>query len=183
MYDWSRISIPRYDPTVALIVGLIGLVLGIATMWRIFTKANVSGWKCLIPIYSAYVLWTIAWDGGKFKLLFFGTLGVTVFSLLLSFAGPIGAILGSVASLAWSIYALVLTFQMSIRLGHRFGKSTAFGVILLAIFSLIGYLILAWGRADYNAYRDYGDGFLRSDEDIAKDEEKSAAYWDRLEQK
>ena len=32
MYDWSRISIPRYDPTVALIVGLVGLVLGIASV-------------------------------------------------------------------------------------------------------------------------------------------------------
>ena len=27
----------------------------IATLWRIFSKAGESGWKCLIPIYSAVV--------------------------------------------------------------------------------------------------------------------------------
>ena len=48
-------------------VGLI--VLMIASIWRIFSKAGEAGWKCLIPIYSAFVMqrivgrpwWWVLW--------------------------------------------------------------------------------------------------------------------------
>ncbi|MFA9376333.1 MAG: DUF5684 domain-containing protein [Lachnotalea sp.] len=33
-------------------------------MWRIYEKANVAGWKSIIPIYNAVCLYTITWGSG-----------------------------------------------------------------------------------------------------------------------
>ena len=66
-----------------------------------------------------------------------------------------------IISAVWSVFALVTSVKMSIRLAHRFGKSTAFGVVGLLLFPYVGYCILSWGSADYSAARDTGDGVLR----------------------
>ena len=164
------------------IVSLILAVIGFATMWRIFTKAGQKGWKSLIPIYNAYIQFEIGWEGSKFWMLFLGSLGLSILSGLLGLLGEVGVIIGGIIALAWSIYALVIAVKFSIRMAHRFGKSTAFGVVGLLLFSLIGYLILAWGSADYNAARDYGDGILRSESEIAKDRERSDEFWKKMQQ-
>ena len=39
------------------------IILAIVAMWRIFTKAGEKGWKCLIPVYGAYVEYKIGWEG------------------------------------------------------------------------------------------------------------------------
>ena len=66
-----------------------------------------------------------------------------------------------IISAVWSVFALVTSVKMSIRLAHRFGKSTASGVVGLLLFPCVGYCILSWGSADYSAARDTGDGVLR----------------------
>jgi hypothetical protein len=41
------------------LVGLVStalLVLSLAAVWRVFTKAGESGWKAVIPVYNALVL-------------------------------------------------------------------------------------------------------------------------------
>jgi hypothetical protein len=51
----------------AVVVGV--LVMMVASIWRIFSKAGEAGWKCLIPIYSAFVMqrilgrpwWWVLW--------------------------------------------------------------------------------------------------------------------------
>jgi len=45
------------------------LLMMVASIWRIFTKAGEAGWKCLIPIYAAFVMqrilgrpwWWVLW--------------------------------------------------------------------------------------------------------------------------
>jgi hypothetical protein len=32
------------------------VLLGLAAMWRLFTKAGEPGWKCLVPFYGAIVM-------------------------------------------------------------------------------------------------------------------------------
>jgi hypothetical protein len=52
-----------------LALGMGMVVLMIATIWRIFSKAGEAGWKCLIPIYGALVMqrilgrpwWWVLW--------------------------------------------------------------------------------------------------------------------------
>ena len=164
----------------AIIISLVFVLFELASLWRLFTKAGQGGWKCLIPIYNAYIVWDIAWEGSRFWLLFLGGPGISLVTGLLARAGQFGLIISGLLELAWGIYAIVLSVQMAIRLAHRFGKSTAFGVVGLWLFGGIGIPILAWGSADYNADRDLGDGVLRSDAELAQDAAEKSDYWNRI---
>ncbi len=39
-----------------IIIGCIAAIVGIAAMWRVFTKAGKPGWASIIPIYNIIVL-------------------------------------------------------------------------------------------------------------------------------
>lgn len=96
------------------------VVLQIIAMWRIFEKAQEAGWKSLIPFYNTYLLFRIAGRNGWGFLL-----------------------------LLVPIVQIVVAVMVSIDLAKHFGKSTAFGVIGLFLFSFIGYLMLGFGDAKY----------------------------------
>ena len=51
------------------ILGIV--VVMIATLWRIFSKAGEAGWKCLLPIYGAVVFQRILGRPGWWVLLLF----------------------------------------------------------------------------------------------------------------
>ena len=102
-----------------MIVWLAFVVLIIASMWKVFTKAGQPGWAAIIPIYNLYVMLKIAGKPGWWLLLF-----------LIPFVN------------------FVIAIMVSIAIAHRFGKSTAFGVGL-ALLGFIFYPILAFGDAQY----------------------------------
>ena len=177
-YDYYRYY-QKPSPAAGVIILLLA-IFSIATMWRIFTKAGEKGWKSLIPIYNGYVQWGIGWDTQYFWLVFGGAIGLSILNLLLGMMGRFGVILSGIIGLVWAVVCLVLVVKFSIRMAHRFGKSTAFGVVGLLIFSLIGYAILAWGSADYNAARDRGDGILVDDSQLAAQSDESKDYWSKV---
>ena len=139
------------------------LVFSIATMWRIFTKAGEKGWKCLIPFYNIYIQCKIAWEGSKFWVILIIPLAVGMVTSVVPWMGQGGFVFALSAALACCVYLIVILVKLCIRMAHRFNKSTAFGVVGLFMFSLIGYIILAWGSADYNEDRDLGDGIWHQD--------------------
>jgi hypothetical protein len=51
------------------LVSLVLTVASIAGLAKIFEKANIEGWKAIIPFYSAYCLFKITWGNGWFFLL------------------------------------------------------------------------------------------------------------------
>ena len=53
----------------------------------------------------------------------------SIFSAFLANAGQTGIIILGIISLVFYIIAIVLSCKFAIRLAHRFGKSTAFGVV------------------------------------------------------
>ena len=152
------------------------LILAIVTLWRIFTKAGEAGWKCLIPIYNAYKLYDIGWAGSYFWAPFVVALGGSLIGALVMQMGKAGIVFSGLIYIGSIIFALVISCKMAIRMAHRFGKSTAFGVVGLWIFSFIGYLIIGLGRADYRRERDYGDGIQRSDAEIDADQASKPHY-------
>jgi hypothetical protein len=101
-------------------VGLLFWILMIVAVWRIFVKAGEAGWKSIIPFYSSYILFKIAGRNGLWFLALFVPF-VNIFVLLM----------------------------LAIDLAKHFGKSTLFGVVALWIFSVIGFLILGYGDAEY----------------------------------
>jgi hypothetical protein len=103
----------------SLVFFLIALVALVA-MWKIFVKAGKPGWAAIIPFYNLYVGLQIVGRPGWWLILFFIPLVNVVVSV---------------------IYA--------IDMAKAFGKDAVFGVVGLWLFSIIGYLILAFDGSQY----------------------------------
>jgi hypothetical protein len=101
------------------VIGLIVVVLMIAAMWKIFSKASRPGWASIIPIYNCYIWCKISGRPGWWVLL-----------LLIPFVN--------------FIIAIILCIDMA----KSFGKGAGFG-IGLALLSIIFMPILAFGSAQY----------------------------------
>jgi hypothetical protein len=104
---------------------LAALYLGLALFyivaaWKIFTKAGHPGWGIFIPIYNVYLWVKIAGKSGWWVLLYFIPL-----------------------------VNLVIAIIVAIDVAKAFGKTTAWGVCLLFLFSFIGIPILGYGKATY----------------------------------
>ena len=103
----------------AIIIYVAVIVLMIASMWKIFTKAGKPGWAALIPIYNVIVLLEVARQ-------------------------PLWMIILLIIPVANIIVYIIVAIELS----RNFGKSGGFaaGLILL---SIIFYPILAFGSAEY----------------------------------
>lgn len=95
------------------------MVVYIAAMWRIFTKAGQPGWASIVPIYNAIVMLQIA--------------GKPVWWILLYFI-PIVNI----------VVAIMVLHNISL----NFGKGVGFTLGLLFL-GFIFIPLLAWGDAEY----------------------------------
>jgi Zn-dependent protease with chaperone function len=85
-----------------------------------FEKAGEKGWKSIIPLYNAYILFEIAgYNGWMFLLLLI------------------------------PIVNFVILLLLSLKLAERFGKSTLFAVVAIFLFNPIGYWIIGFGDSKY----------------------------------
>jgi Family of unknown function (DUF5684) len=98
---------------------LVFVVLMIASLWKVFTKAGEPGWASIIPIYNYVVLVKIAGKPLWWFLL-----------LLIPFVN------------------FVIIFIVSIAIAKNFGKGVGFGIGLVLL-SFIFFPILAFGDAKY----------------------------------
>ena len=96
------------------------LLLVVVGLWKVYTKANQPGWAAIIPIYNIYILTKIIGRPGWWVILFF-----------IPFVN------------------LIVSIIVAIDLAKSFGKDTAYGILLLWLFSIIGFLILGFGDAEY----------------------------------
>jgi Family of unknown function (DUF5684) len=101
------------------IVLLAIMVVVIASMWKVFTKAGEPGWAAIVPIYNAVVLLKIAGKPVWWLLL-----------LLIPFVN------------------FVVIFMVYISLAKNFGKGAGFGIGLVLL-GIIFFPILAFGDARY----------------------------------
>ena len=99
--------------------GIIFLIV-IIGLWKVFTKAGEPGWAAIIPIYNYYVILKIVGRPWWWLLL-----------------------------LLIPIVNLIVSIIVAIDLAKSFGKDAVYGVILLWLFSVIGFLILGYGDAQY----------------------------------
>lgn len=114
----------------ALLTGTTGLlcisalmIIAIIGIWRTFEKAGQPGWGAIIPIYNAYNAY-----------------------LLLKIAGRPGWWL---ILLLIPLVNVVIWLLVSIDIAQSFGKSAAWGVILLFLLTGLGLLILGFSDAQY----------------------------------
>ena len=103
-----------------LVTVLVAWAVVAVAGWKIFQKAGIEGWKALIPFYSTYLLLEVAGYNGWFVLLSFVPYASIVVAVLLALG-----------------------------LAKNFGKSVLFAIFGLLIFSIVGYLMLAFGSDKY----------------------------------
>ncbi|MDO8335245.1 MAG: DUF5684 domain-containing protein [Candidatus Saccharibacteria bacterium] len=108
------------------VVAIVAYLVFSYILSRVFTKANKPAWAAFVPIYNSWVLFEI---GGK-----------PGWWVLVAFIPFIGGII-----------LLILNILVSLEIAKRFGKSSVFGIFGLWLFSLIGYIILAFDDSKYSA--------------------------------
>ncbi len=114
---------------VFLIIWLAVAAVMIVSMWKIFEKAGVEGWKAIIPVYNGWVMAEIAGKPG-----WWGIVGL---------AGII-PLVGIFASLA----AFVLYVLIAIELAKAFGKDPVYAALLILL-PVVGFPMLAFSDAKY----------------------------------
>lgn len=143
------------DPTeLALGAGLIGILLTLFAVgyiiwffvsaigyYKMFQKANESGWKAFIPYYRDYICFKFAWAAKSFWIFLIGLL---LFQLFSGHEALLPKIIGVVAGIVF----IVMNVKLNIRVAKSFGKSTVWGVLLF-FFPFIVSLILGFGKAAY----------------------------------
>jgi len=106
--------------SVATVIILLLSIIVIAGYWKIFEKAGIAGWKCLIPIYNLYLIFVIAGKPWWWLLL----------------------MLVPIVSVA--IYLLTL-----LSLAAKFGKGPLFGVGLFFL-PFIFFPLLGFDTSEYS---------------------------------
>jgi hypothetical protein len=102
-----------------VVSGIFGIV-GIVAMWIIFNKAGQPGWAAIVPIYNVIVLLRVV-------------------------NRPWWWILLMLIPLVNIVLMIIVIFDF----GKSFGKSGAWSFFLLLLLSIIGMLILAFGKSEY----------------------------------
>ncbi len=110
------------------VFGIIVYLFMAFVLSKIFHKANRKKSLAYIPVYNYWVLFEIADLPGWLALL-----------LILGAIPVIGLVI-----------AFVLQIILAIKLAEKFNKSMVFTIFGLIIFTIIGYLMLAFGEAQYN---------------------------------
>ena len=148
----------QYLPTILSI--LIWIFTAIC-WWKIFAKANIAGWKALIPFYCDYTRYKLA---GK-KNMYWGYLILTaakqVYSIvsIVVLAGNVieflqeGTFSGAgieMKAISWGLILLIALFDVYVGrlIAQKFGKSKEFGVGI-GLIPLVFVPILAFGKAEY----------------------------------
>ena len=122
LYDNSASTYPTSFGGSFWLFSLLLVIVFVVASWKIFNKAGKPGWYSIIPFFNIYQMFVIAgMSGWWFLALFIPFLNIIAYILL------------------------------AVNLAHAFGKSTVWGIFLLAILSGIGHLILGFGSAKYQS--------------------------------
>jgi uncharacterized membrane protein YhaH (DUF805 family) len=104
---------------IVAVIYLAVIVLTLAGLWKVFTKAGLPGWGAIVPIYNAYLLCKVAGRPGWWVLL-----------------------------LIIPIVSLIVYIIVALDIAKAFGKGSGFG-IGLALLGFIFFPILGFGDARY----------------------------------
>ena len=118
--------------TLMMLVSLAVLVIVIASMWVVFTKAGQPGWAAIIPIYNVIVLLEII-GRPLWWIVLLEIIGRPLWWIVLLFIPCVN---------------VVVPIVLSIDLAKSFGKDTLFGIGLWLL-GFIFFPILAFGDAKY----------------------------------
>lgn len=109
-----------------LVIILVFIAVQLVAMWKLYSKAGEKGWKSIVPIYNAVILFKIS--------------GLSPWLLLVYFAVIIPFI-------GW-IAPIALNAVLAYKLAKSYGKDGGWAVGLYFLPSIF-YMILAFGKSEY----------------------------------
>jgi hypothetical protein len=98
---------------------IVFIVLMIAGMWKVFSKAGQPGWAAIIPIYNVYIMCKVAGRPGWWLLLFL-----------------------------IPIVNVIIAIIVNVDISKRFGKGVGFALGMIFL-PFIFWPILGFGSAQY----------------------------------
>ena len=134
----------------AFLIQLAFFILQIISFWMLFKKANVAGWKSIIPIYSNYKMYDIVWKP-KYFWIYVGL--SAVYSVLMYLvqnvitAGILFIVL-TIVRLIVLFLSCMLEFFFCRNLARSYGKGDGF-VFGLFFLDPIFILILGLGNSRF----------------------------------
>lgn len=141
-----------------LAVFVILWILLIVAHWKMFQKAGEAGWKSIIPVYSDYIMYKIAWSTSGFWVYLVSLCLSVVFSLLsgdyaVNAAGQLvitgqGNFIFSALSYVTSLVMFIWAVRLCIKTALAFGKGAGFAFGLLFLPNIFT-MILGFGDAKY----------------------------------
>ena len=158
------------DTNTAAAVGIVGIIMSfffvwalwyvlcLISRWRVFDKAGIAGWKSLIPIYSDYCTYKIAWKTSYFWIVFAaGIVSAFVSNSISGYtdAGEAVPFMLSLISTVCGLTVMVINLIMNLSLSARFGRGILFG-LGLTFFGPIFYMILGLGTSEYHGNPEEG---------------------------
>ncbi len=138
--------------TMGTIAGLIGAVviwiLSIVGYWKVFEKAGVAGWKCLIPFYNEFTAYGIAWKPYFYIILFVANAVANYLNTL----DPRTMLMSAIITI-FGIVTTIIQIIYSIRMSKSFGHGIGFAIGLLILPSIFT-IILGFGSSTYKGQPD-----------------------------
>lgn len=155
---------------------LSGVILTYCIRWFIFAKAGEKGWKALIPFYSDYINYKIAWDGKIYLALLIGSIGSTILGSIFGLIHPalgmvISVIMSIVVTGAQAVAKMILQFKFA----RAFGKNDYFAVGLYFL-SNVFTAILAFGECEYKGATKSSKDVPAFIDNIGKKKPEPAAF-------
>ena len=144
------------------VVALMLLILRLIAHWKLFQKAGQPGWKALIPVYSEYTLYGIAWKKSMFWVAFAvelvssipGSILSSAFTQMsvaggVSVANVAGTAVGVLLLIACIVVNMVIQIMLSVHLSRSFGHGGGYAVGLILLPDIF-MLILGLGTSQYH---------------------------------
>lgn len=123
-----------------ILIYLIPVIAG----WKLFEKANIAGWKSLIPIYNLYLIYKLS---GMSGLWIIPLLVVACYSGIVS-AGIVLPSWVSLIMLVFLVLTIISRIMFFIKLPKAFGKGVGYIIGMFFIPEIIE-IVLGFGKAEY----------------------------------
>lgn len=132
------------------LIQLAFFVLQIISFWMLFKKANVAGWKSIIPIYSDWKMFDIVWKTKYFWLSIGLSViyGILMYLIQNVFVTGFLMILLTVFRLVVLFLTCMLEYFFCRHIAFSYGKSTGFALGLFFLYPIF-ILILGLGNSRF----------------------------------
>lgn len=134
----------------AFLIQFVLFILQVISLWSLFKKANVAGWKSIIPIYSDYKMFDIVWETKYFWM----NIGLSVVYGVLMYLVQ-NVITAGVFFIVLTIFRLIVLFFSCMieyffcrHIAFSYGKGTGFAFGLFFLYPIF-ILILGLGSSRF----------------------------------